>query len=669
MPIDFTKPTTSGNYSTGVLQPINDAMKALAQWLDPAVAGTLTSTPTGAYRLNTGAVERFNGTSWVAQPINGINYSAGLVAIGSTAPQNLFEIAGDSSPRLAIRAKTETVGNNPALGFHVNHGVANASTNGIALITAKVTQADPNPLKGDLGFSTNTGDSVTEKMILDSDGSLFLGAAKKAWVSGKALQVSALAFDGNTTLGGEVAYNAYRSGTTTWSAIATGTSSRMSMGGGLFTWWSGASAAADAAITWTRAMDIDSSANLVPGANNARNLGSTSLRWSNVYALAVDIGGYEAVHAGNLPVVHRNRIHNGDFKVCQRIPSGADTLSFSGVHAGGKDFYGLVADRWRVTRYNTSGPNLAVSICSAGTNGRGTANSYKIQVSGTGAAPASASYNVLMQAIPGADMIDVGMGTAQAKSLTLSFWVKSSLTGAFSVVVGSHTSGTDASYVTTFNVNTSGTWEYKTISIPANTAGPKGGNYFVFFDLGSGSTWTTSSLNTWLSTSGYLVATSATKLVGTTSAYLELSDIQLEVGSTATPFARRSFADELQICQQFFSTSYNYGDFAVAGKYDGAVTKSPDATCSYMSFGHIKFPTTLCPGVPLLGISTPRIWNPVNGQDNIYGRNINTATDVVLSVYSYSHDSMCAYVNNQSVAAGQLVAFHYSIEAEPDISF
>lgn len=69
MPIDFTKPATTGNYSTGVLQPIVDAHKALAQWLDPAVAGTLTSPPTGAKRYSGGAMQQYNGSSWVALPL------------------------------------------------------------------------------------------------------------------------------------------------------------------------------------------------------------------------------------------------------------------------------------------------------------------------------------------------------------------------------------------------------------------------------------------------------------------------------------------------------------------------------------------------------------------------------------------------------------------------
>lgn len=70
MPLDFTKPVTTGNFSTGVLQPINDAQKALAFLLDPTYAGTLTSVPTGAKRLNGGSFEQYNGSSWAAISMN-----------------------------------------------------------------------------------------------------------------------------------------------------------------------------------------------------------------------------------------------------------------------------------------------------------------------------------------------------------------------------------------------------------------------------------------------------------------------------------------------------------------------------------------------------------------------------------------------------------------------
>lgn len=103
MPLDFTKPATTGNYSTGVLQPIVDAQKALAQWLDPVAAGTLTSPPTGAMRRveSTTAVERWNGSSWVQSIINGLSFSGGNSYIPNTL---LIGTTTASSAKLAATA-------------------------------------------------------------------------------------------------------------------------------------------------------------------------------------------------------------------------------------------------------------------------------------------------------------------------------------------------------------------------------------------------------------------------------------------------------------------------------------------------------------------------------------------------------------------------------------
>ena len=110
MPINFTKPVTTDNYATGVLQPINDAIKALSQWLDPAVAGTLTSTPTGAYRLNAGELERFDGTSWLDVPINGINLDTGRAIVGAATSFSSRVGSSTFAPNLQVQGLTFNTG-------------------------------------------------------------------------------------------------------------------------------------------------------------------------------------------------------------------------------------------------------------------------------------------------------------------------------------------------------------------------------------------------------------------------------------------------------------------------------------------------------------------------------------------------------------------------------
>lgn len=93
MPIDFTKPVVTGNYSADILPPIKDAVSALARWLDPDTAGTLTGTPTGAFRLQASTTElsKFNGTSWASQGVNGLSLVSGVptLAYSTTAKLQL----------------------------------------------------------------------------------------------------------------------------------------------------------------------------------------------------------------------------------------------------------------------------------------------------------------------------------------------------------------------------------------------------------------------------------------------------------------------------------------------------------------------------------------------------------------------------------------------------
>lgn len=108
MPINFGQPVTSDNYATVVLPSIRDAHAALAQWLDPAVAGTLTGTPTGAFQLSSAnsQVKRFNGTSWDAQAINGLTFDGTNAGFGIAVGLSTLHVQGTSRvSRVALPAQ------------------------------------------------------------------------------------------------------------------------------------------------------------------------------------------------------------------------------------------------------------------------------------------------------------------------------------------------------------------------------------------------------------------------------------------------------------------------------------------------------------------------------------------------------------------------------------
>ena len=173
------------------------------------------------------------------------------------------------------------------------------------------------------------------------------------------------------------------------------------------------------------------------------------------------------------------------------------------------------------------------------------------------------------QNIEGFNTADLQWGSANAKTVTLSFWVRSSLTGTFG---GSLTNGAaDRSYPYSYTISSANTWEYKTITVAGDTSGTwvgatNGIGLRVRFSLGAGSTFSATA-NTW-ATGDYIQPTGATSVVGTNGATFYITGVQLEVGSTATSFDYRPYGTELALCQRYYllyqgifaysSPNYNY---------------------------------------------------------------------------------------------------------------
>jgi hypothetical protein len=163
----------------------------------------------------------------------------------------------------------------------------------------------------------------------------------------------------------------------------------------------------------------------------------------------------------------------------------------------------------------------------------------------------STDFFVLSQRIEGFNAADLGWGTANAKTVTLSFWVRSSLTGTFG---GSFTNQSDVrSYLFSYTISAANTWEYKTVTVAGDTSGTwqtgNGVGLSIYFGLGVGSTLS-GTTGSWATSSLYS-ATGATSVVGTNGATLYITGVQLEVGVTATSFDFRSIGQELALCQRY----------------------------------------------------------------------------------------------------------------------
>jgi hypothetical protein len=157
----------------------------------------------------------------------------------------------------------------------------------------------------------------------------------------------------------------------------------------------------------------------------------------------------------------------------------------------------------------------------------------------------------IQQRIEGYNIADLNWGTANAKTVTLSFWVRSSLTGTFGGAL--QNSAQNRAYPFTYTISVADTWEQKTVTIAGDTSGTwlttNGIGIRVAFSLGTGSTYS-GTAGAWAA-SDFRSATGATSVVGTSGATFYITGVQFEVGSTATNFDYRPYGTELQLCQRY----------------------------------------------------------------------------------------------------------------------
>ena len=158
----------------------------------------------------------------------------------------------------------------------------------------------------------------------------------------------------------------------------------------------------------------------------------------------------------------------------------------------------------------------------------------------------------IAQAIEGFNTADLNWGTANAKTVTLSFWVRSSLTGTFGGAL--RNSDADRSYPFTYTISAATTWEYKTVTIAGDTTGTwlttNGTGIQLLFGLGVGTT-RSGTAGAWAG-ANYISATGATSVVGTNAATWYVTGCQLEVGTQATSFEYRQFGTEISLCQRYY---------------------------------------------------------------------------------------------------------------------
>ena len=242
------------------------------------------------------------------------------------------------------------------------------------------------------------------------------------------------------------------------------------------------------------------------------------------------------------PFVLRNRIINGDMRIDQRN-AGASVTPANGAYT---------LDRWGVNQFANASKFSVQQNAGSVTPPAGFTN-YLGVTSLSAYSIGVGDIYALFQRIEGFNVADLGWGTANAQTVTLSFWVRSSLTGTFGGAFQNEAG--DRAYPFTYTISAANTWEKETITVAGDTTGTwlktNGSGLQITFGLGVGSN-RSATAGSWQA-GNFGSATGATSVVGTNGATWYLTGVQLEQNTSATPFERRLYNQELANCQRYFA--------------------------------------------------------------------------------------------------------------------
>ncbi len=321
-----------------------------------------------------------------------------------------------------------------------------------------------------------------------------------------------------------------------------------------------ADASADAAAASAASIDP---ASLLTKVGNLSGLASPATARDNLgVEIGVDVQAFNAalaaIAANNGTNAMKNRIINGAMAIDQRNAGASVTISNTGATT-------YVLDRWY--GYGNVGSKFSMQRNAGSVTPPAGFTNYLGVTSLSAYSAGSSDGFPVGQSIEGFNVADLGWGTANAASVTLSFWVRSSLTGTFGGAL--RNSPGNRSYPFAYTISAANTWEQKTVTIAGDTSGTwltdSGIGVNLVFSMGAGSSYS-GTAGAWVAANNTTV-TGAVSVVGTNGATWYVTGVQLEKGSTATSFDYRPYGTELALCQRY------------------AQKISADATAIYSRFG------------------------------------------------------------------------------------
>jgi hypothetical protein len=298
----------------------------------------------------------------------------------------------------------------------------------------------------------------------------------------------------------------------------------------------------------------------------------------------------------DLGLMYKNKIINGNMAIDQRNAGASVTVNGAAPYT---------LDRWRAQDL-TDGVFTVQQDAGAVTPPAGFTDYLGVTTTTADSSLGASQVARVFQSIEGFNVADLGWGTANAKTVTLSFWVRSSLTGSFG---GSLLNGSDnRAYPFSYTISSANTWEQKSVTIAGDTTGTwnttNGTGIVLIFGLGVGSTFS-GTANAWASSELY-APTGSVSVIGTLNATWYITGVQLEVGTQATTFttAGGSYGSELQLCQRYYV------------QYGGTSTNEHLPMVAQVQ-GNTNANTSL--QLPVQMRTTPSITQASTWQANVYG--------------------------------------------------
>ena len=392
---------------------------------------------------------------------------------------------------------------------------------------------------------------------------------------------------------------------------------------------------------------------LTPDTSGDINLQSAGVTKASITSAGLTVGGSNI----SPQPTFRNLIINGDMRIDQRNAGASVTPTTTSTYS---------LDRWR-NRLSVSSKYSVQQNAGSVTPPEGFTN-YLGVTSLSSYSVVSSDYFAIEQPIEGLNFSHLNYGTANAKTVTFSFWVRSSLTGTFGASFRNDTS--DYLYAFSYTISSANTWEKKTITISGATSGTwltnNSTGLIIAFNLGVGSTYTGTG-DAW-NTSGVLNPTGTTNLLATSGATLYITGVQLEVGEQSSDFENLQYGTQLALCQRY---AYMVPQSTDVGAGDGGlVSDSGYLSSSSVFIGITKLPISMrtTPSISVTGTGNFEIGytdgtiTTVNGTSISLVPQLTTQDRILYLVTGSAHANQPAHLRYYTDASSVKPCFLVSAE-------